>query len=94
MAGRGPEDAARFSQSTGQLPGKALRLAVRSARDQGQVWDKVREQQEKLARRLNKDVTDPRSRSSLQLTLENADLQAKVNAYVAGLEKCIATKAT
>lgn len=89
---RGTEDAGRFSQSTGQLPGRALRLAVRSDRDQGQVWDKVREQQDKLARRLSKDVTDPRSRSSLQLTLENPDLQAKVDRYVAALEQCISTK--
>ena len=39
-------------------------------------------------------MTDPRSRSSLQLTLENTELQAKINAYVAALEKCIATKET
>jgi hypothetical protein len=76
--------------SAGQLPGKALRLAVSSARQQGQVWEKVKEQQNKLSRRLNKNVADPRSPSSLQLTLEDKDLKAKVDAYVAKLEKHLA----
>jgi hypothetical protein len=90
--GRGAEDAGKFSQSTGQLPGKALRLAVGSARQQGQVWEKVKEQQDKLSRKLNKSVADSRSPSSLQLTLEDKELQARVDAYVARLEKCLADK--
>jgi len=84
---RSAEDTAKFSQSGSLLPGRALRLAVRSARDQGQVWEKVREQQDRLAKRLKADVTDPSSRTSLQLTLENSELKAKVGAYVAKLEK-------
>jgi hypothetical protein len=88
--GRGAEDARQFSASTGQLPGKALRLAVSSARQQGQVWEKVKEQQDKLGRRLNKNVADPASPSSLQLTLEDKQLQSQVNAYVARVEKCLA----
>lgn len=88
--GRGGEDAGRFSGSAGQLPGKALRLAVSSARQQGQVWQKVKEQQQKLGRRLKKNVADPRSPTSLQLTLEDRELLARVNAYVARLEKCVA----
>jgi len=83
---RGGEDDRQFSGSSGQLPGKALRLAVSSARQQGQVWEKVKEQQQKLGRRLNKTVADPRSPSSLQLTLEDMDLRARVNAYVSRLE--------
>src|SRR4029077_5529159 len=38
---RAGEDPSQFGKSAGQLPGKALRLAVSSARQQGQVWDKV-----------------------------------------------------
>jgi hypothetical protein len=86
---RGGEDAGQFSGSAGQLPGKALRLAVSSARQQGQVWEKVKEQQDKLGKRLNRNVADPRSPSSLQLTLEDKELNAKVNAYVAKLEKAM-----
>src|SRR5262249_29969245 len=37
----------------------------------------------------NKSVADPRSPSSLQLTLEDKELAARVNAYVARLEKCV-----
>ncbi len=87
---RGEEDARQFSESSGQLPGRALRLAVHSARHQGQVWEKVKEQQDRLGRRLNKNVTDTRSPTSLQLTLEDKDLQAQVQAQVARLEKSIA----
>jgi hypothetical protein len=89
---RGGEDAGRFSQSTGQLPGKALRLAVRSARQQGQVWEKVKEQQDKLSRKLNKSVADARSPTSLQLTLEDKELQERIDGYVARLERCLADK--
>lgn len=89
---RGGEDDSQFSRSAVQLPGKALRLAVSSARQQGQVWDKVKEQQDKLGKKLNKSVADPRSPSSLQLTLEDKDLIVKVNAYTTKLEKCVADK--
>ena len=87
--GRGQENTRQFSGSSGQLPGKALRLAVSSARQQGQVWQKVKEQQAKLGKRLNRNVADPRSPSSLQLTLEDKELNAKVNAYVAKLARCV-----
>jgi hypothetical protein len=89
---RGEEDARRFSESSGQLPGRALRLAVHSARHQGQVWEKVKEQQDRLGRRLNKNVADTQSPTSLQLTLEDKDLQARVGAHLARLEKSIAEK--
>ena len=84
---RGTEDSARFSTSSGQLPGKGLRLAVNSARQQGQVWEKVKEQQDKLSRTLKKNLADPKSPSSLQLTLEDKDLLAKIDSYVNKLQK-------
>ncbi len=89
---RGGEDAQQFSASTGQLPGKALRLAVSSARQQGLVWQKVKEQQDKLGRRLSKNVANPASPTSLQLTLEDKELQDQVNIYVGRLEKSILGK--
>ncbi len=89
---RGSEDSAKFSKSTGQLPGKALRLAISSSGQQQLVWKRVKEQQDKLSQRLKKMVASAQSPSSLQLTLENKDLQAKVNAYVKRLEKCTAGK--
>jgi hypothetical protein len=84
---RGTEDSDRFSMSSGQLPGKGLRLAVNSARQQGQVWEKVKEQQDKLSHTLKKNLADPQSPSSLQLTLEDKDLLAKIDAYTSKLQK-------
>jgi hypothetical protein len=41
---------------------------------------------------LHKSVADARSPSSLQLTLEDKELQARVDAYVGKLGKCVADK--
>jgi hypothetical protein len=84
---RGTEASDRFSSSSGQLPGKGLRLAVSSARQQGQVWEKVKEQQNRLSKTLNKNLADPRSPTSLQLTLEDKDLLARMEKYASKLEK-------
>src|SRR5262249_59218087 len=73
----------------GQPPGKAGRLGVQSARQEGRVGEKVKEQQDRLGRRLHKTVADPVSPSSLQLTLEDKDLQAMVEAYATKLEKFV-----
>jgi hypothetical protein len=89
---RGWEDAARFSQSSSQLPGKALRLAVGSSRQQRLVWKQVKAQQDRLSRRLNRLVASAASPSSLQLTLEDKALQAQVSKYVHRLKKCVAGK--
>ena len=56
------------------------------------MWEKVREQQDKLSQKLNKSVADPRSASSLQLTLENKELQTEIDAYVNKLNKCLEGK--
>jgi hypothetical protein len=89
---RGNEDAERFSSSSGQLPGKGLRLAVSSARQQAQVWQKVKEQQDRLSKTLKRDLADPKSPSSLQLTLEDKELQAQMDRYVRKLENATAGK--
>jgi hypothetical protein len=89
---RGSEDAERFSSSSGQLPGKALRLAVSSARQQAQVWEKVKEQQDRLGKTLKKSLADPQSPSSLQLTLEDKELRDRIDGYIRKLEKAPARK--
>lgn len=48
---------------------------------QGEVWESVRKMQKKLARNAKVDVVDKRSRSSLQLSLENRRLKAAVKVY-------------
>ena len=53
---------------------------------QGLVWGSVRKTQERLSSYMNRDVADRRSRSSLQLSLENKDLAAAL----ADFEKALA----
>src|SRR5262249_36721858 len=46
---RGGESEAAFAESSKQAANKDVKLAVNAARDQGQVWEKVKEAQKKLA---------------------------------------------
>jgi hypothetical protein len=77
---RAGEDAANFSSNTKVLTSKSLKLAARYGQDQSQVWSGVAEQQMKLNQnlsRLSGETVDTRSgisSSSLQLTLENKNL--------------------
>ena len=52
---------------------------------QGQVWESVREVQASLSRAMLVDVFDERSRSSLQLSLENAALSSALEEYEVAL---------
>ena len=52
---------------------------------QGQVWGSVREVQASLGRAMSADVTDERSSSSLQLSLENKALASALEEYEAAL---------
>src|SRR5439155_26916236 len=64
---RGGEEDGRFSASVNQAPGKDLKLAINDARQQGQVWDRVRQAQDKLSKNVGKPVQSGASPSSLQL---------------------------
>ena len=63
------------------------RLQQRSdeASFQEQVWDSVREVQMNLGQAMKLDIANERSRSSLQLSLENAALAAALGEYEAAL---------
>ena len=54
---------------------------------QGRVWESVREVQRNLGQAMKLDVADERSRSSLQLSLENAALGSALEEYEAALGK-------
>lgn len=83
---RGGEAMTDFSASTAQIAGKELKAAINDARQQGQVWEEVKQTQQKLAKNVGKSVQDPASPTSLQLALEDKQLQEKLSAY----EKAIA----
>jgi hypothetical protein len=84
---RGGEDATKFGASIAQAANKDVKLALNAARSQSTVWEKVREAQMKLSKNVGKPVASAASPSSYQLTLEDKDLLAKVDAYVTALKK-------
>jgi hypothetical protein len=83
-SGRGKEAATHFSKSDNFAVGNAIKLA-NANRDQSGVWLEVASNQTKLAAKVGTPVADPQSPTSLQLTLENPAVQAKV----ADFERCL-----
>jgi hypothetical protein len=84
---RGAEEVTQFRSSAGALPSKELKLAARAEASQAKVWDEVRNTQQKLEKNVTAPVSDPRSRTSLQLTLENKSLNEAIDAAVKELAK-------
>ncbi|MCW5772269.1 MAG: twin-arginine translocation signal domain-containing protein [Rhodospirillaceae bacterium] len=94
---RGSENAARFTSSDSVLPSREAKLAMKApppdeilvltetGRRQSRVWRDVAETQSKLARTVGAPVESPKSRSSLQLSIENERVRTAVAAYVAAL---------
>jgi ARG and Rhodanese-Phosphatase-superfamily-associated Protein domain len=78
---RGSEDAAAFGLNSKVLSSRQLKMASRYENNQSYVWSGVAEQQEKLTSNVSKlsgkqvQMRSPLSSSSLQLTLENKDLE-------------------
>jgi hypothetical protein len=82
---RGQERVQQFSSSKKRLSSKKLKIAAKKAKSQGEVWNAVEEEQQKLSRKLGKSVKSRVSDTSLQLTLEDKDVQKESNAYVQAL---------
>jgi hypothetical protein len=86
---RGNEAAGHFATANDQVASKDLKLAVKSLKEQGEVWKKVAETQAKLSSNVGVAVAAPESASSLQLTLENQKLQVTADTYIAALRKTL-----
>jgi hypothetical protein len=80
---RGKEAATHFAESNAQIAGKDLKNAViaNDSSKQGEVWQKVGETQGKLSRGAGKPVANEASPTSLQLALEDKQLNEKLAAY-------------
>lgn len=89
---RGRESAGEFNKSDKQAGNKDVKLALNAARDQGQVWDKVKQAQMKLSKNVGKPVAAGESPSSYQLTLEDKDLLAKIDTYVKAIKPALEGK--
>jgi hypothetical protein len=78
---RGEERSEKFSSSRKGLSSKQLKLAAKRARSQEAVWEAVAAEQERLGRRLGKSVRKPVSATSLQLSLEDKDVEKQIREY-------------
>jgi hypothetical protein len=89
---RGGEASDHFSSSSEVLAGRELQMANKYEGNQSRVWDRVGAAQSKLSKNIGKPVQSPESASSLQLTLENKDLNAFTDDYINDLAPAIKTK--
>jgi hypothetical protein len=97
---RGSEDVAKFSTASASLPSRTakIELAGKAApptpgaagssvgQRQQEIWKSVTEIQSKLSSTLAAPVAAPRSRTSLQLALENGELERAQADYVKALQ--------
>ncbi|MFC2103957.1 ARPP-1 family domain-containing protein [Bacteroidota bacterium] len=90
---RGNEESKEFSENTKVLSSRKLKIAAKYKQDQSSVWSGVAEQQEKLNDKAselkggNVEVRSDNSASSLQLTLENKDINELIVLYKTKLNK-------
>jgi hypothetical protein len=97
---RGGEDVAKFSSANASVPSRTAKLnlaavpptpgaggdATSVGKRQQEIWKTVSEIQGKLANNLGAPVAAPRSRTSLQLALENGGLERAQAEYVKALQ--------
>lgn len=90
---RGSEHADRFNASTQALPMKSLKLAARDERSQTEVWDQVAKAQQKFATSVGAARPLPsQSPTSMQLALENSQVNEATEAYLRDLSKIVEGK--
>lgn len=90
---RGNEQAGHFTSNRDMISSRALKIAAKHSRNQGEVWQNVAAQQAKLNDNLRRmtgkgslDVRSGKSTSSMQLTLENPELRQTAGDYTTKLE--------
>ncbi|MCL2324991.1 MAG: hypothetical protein FWC40_00600 [Proteobacteria bacterium] len=80
-APRGSEEVSRFESGGARAVGKDMRNALRTEKSQAKVWSGVAANQRGLSESLNADVQDERSKTSMQLTLENTKVKSSIEEY-------------
>jgi hypothetical protein len=81
------ENVSEFASSKNAIVSKEGKLAVRSRKDQGAVWESVSKAQSKLSGNLSTTVNADVSPSSLQLALENPTVQSSTKEYTAAFKE-------
>jgi hypothetical protein len=86
---RAGEPAHTFASSENMVPSNAMKVAIINDRDQDGVWTGVTTEQERLGSSLQAAVRDATSESSLELSLEHANVQKRAAVYVGKLSGAI-----
>ena len=82
---RGTESASVFSSSANSVASREVKLAAKLKSSQTEVWREVSVAQDKLSANVGTRVNGEASPSSLQLALENKDVQKTTQSYIDGL---------
>jgi hypothetical protein len=86
---RGNEAAGQFSSSSSRVATREIKLAVVREGSQSEVWAKVAEAQDKLSNNVGSRVNSRQSETSLQLTLENKQVQETAGSYIKALGRIV-----
>jgi hypothetical protein len=82
---RGNEQAGSFSSSVNVASTKDIKLAAKRSNSQGDVWKKVAVAQDKLSENVGTRVNSTVSESSLELAVENRQVQQTSESYLKAL---------
>ena len=86
---RGNEAATVFSSSKNTIASRELKLAAKLKSSQSEVWREVSVAQDKLSNSVDTRVNGAASPTSLQLTLENKEVQKTADDYINALSKIV-----
>lgn len=82
---RGNEEVTTFNSSANVVASREVKLAAKSRGSQGEVWREVAAAQDKLSANVGGNVKNQASPTSLQLALENKEVQKTAENYVDAL---------
>ncbi|HKP37847.1 MAG TPA: DUF6569 family protein [Pyrinomonadaceae bacterium] len=86
---RGNEAATVFSSSKNTVASREVKLAAKLKSSQSEVWREVSVAQDKLSSNVGVRVNHAESPTSLQLALENKEVQKTADDYVNGLSSIV-----
>ena len=89
---RGGEASTHFSSSSNSVTSREVKLAAKVKSSQSEVWREVSVAQNKLSKNVGAVVNSNASPSSLQLALENKDVQKTADDYVKALSAIVNDK--
>jgi len=89
---RGNEVNASFGSSENSVATKELKIAAKVSNSQQAVWENVSLAQDKLSKNVGATVNATASRSSLELSVENAKVKETTAGYINALEAILKNK--